>query len=413
MIPRITGYVRQFDSRLWVLVFGWFVAAIGFSASMPFLSIYFREQLGLSTSEIGLFFAGIAVFRVGSQVVGGELSDRIGRQSLIVQSQFYRAFTFLLIGFAIAYVWGFWATAILFAINSIFGSLYGPAINAMVADILPPEKRLDGYAVAHTASNLGWAAGPALGGMIAHSSYAVLFYVSAAFALVSAVIFRYWLKVPPVTAASTTERFKLSDLMAVKDDKFLAAQSFFTLLLYLVVAQMVVTLSLYTVTMVGISETDLGRLFSLNGVAVVCLQIPITRALRRTRLTSQLAFGSILYFIGYSMFGYLIGFNYFMLAIVVVTLGEVMISPPGMTLVSRLAPPGRTGRYMGIRGFCETAGWSLGPVWGGFMLGHFGARPTLAWFVITSLALFAAVGFWIMGRRLPASIDHRPEVETH
>lgn len=402
---RLKAYVRQFDSRLWVLVFGWFVAAIGFSASMPFLSIYFRERLDLTTSEIGLFFAGIAVFRVVSQAIGGELSDRIGRHALIVQSQTFRAVTFVFIGVAIAYTWGFWATAILFAINSIFGSLYGPAINAMVADILPPEKRLDGYAVAHTASNLGWAAGPAIGGMIAHSSYSVLFYFSAAFAFVSAIIFQYGLKVPAVTP--TGERFKMSDLLAVKDDKYLAAQAGFTLLLYLVVAQLVVTLSLYTVTMIGISETDLGKLFSLNGILVVVLQIPITRILRRSRLTTQLACGSLLYFFGYSMFGYLIGFHNFMLAIMIVTMGEVMISPPGMTLTSRLAPPGRVGRYMGIRGFCETAGWSLGPVWGGFMLGHFGANPTLAWFVISSLALIAAAGFWLLGRRLPAGIDHR------
>ena len=94
---RLKAYVRQFDSRLWVLVFGWFVAAIGFSASMPFLSIYFRERLGLTNSEIGLFFAGIAVFRVVSQAVGGELSDRIGRHALIVQSQTFRAVTFVFI----------------------------------------------------------------------------------------------------------------------------------------------------------------------------------------------------------------------------------------------------------------------------------------------------------------------------
>ncbi len=405
MLDRLKRYVQKFDSRLWVLVFGWFVAAIGFSASMPFLSIYFREKLGLSTSEIGLFFGGIAVFRVVSQAIGGELSDRIGRHSLIVHSQTLRALSFLVLGVAIAYTWGFWAVAVLFAFNSVFGSLYMPAVNAMVADILPPEKRLDGYAIAHTASNLGWAAGPALGGLIAHESYAVLFYFSGIFALVSAAIFRFALKAPAVTP--NTERFKMADLLAVRDDKHLAAHAGFTLLLYLVVAQLVVTLSLYTVTIVGISEAQLGKLYSLNGILVVCLQIPMTRMLRKVRLTSQLATGSLLYFIGYSMFGYLVGYHYFMLAVAIVTVGEVMISPPGMTLTSRLAPPGKLGRYMGIRGFCETAGWSLGPLWGGYMLDSFGGNSVLAWFMISSLALFAGGGFWLLGRRLPTQVNHR------
>lgn len=405
MLDRLRRYVNKFDSRLWVLVFGWFVAAIGFSASMPFLSIYFREKLGLSTSEIGLFFGGIAVFRVISQAVGGEMSDRIGRHALIVHSQTLRAASFIVIGAAIAYAWGFWAVAVLFALNSIFGSLYMPAVNAMVADILPPEKRLDGYAIAHTASNLGWAAGPAIGGLIAHESYAVLFYFSGLFAFVSAAIFRFRLKTPAVTP--NAERFKLADLLAVKEDKHLAAHAGFTLLLYLVVAQLVVTLSLYTVTIVGISEAQLGKLYSLNGLLVVCLQIPMTRMLQNVRLTSQLAAGSLLYFIGYSMFGYLVGYHYFMLAVAIVTVGEVMISPPGMTLTSRLAPPGKLGRYMGIRGFCETAGWSLGPLWGGYLLDSFGGNSVMAWFMIASLAVIACGGFWLLGRRLPRQVNYR------
>ncbi|MFZ1685070.1 MAG: MFS transporter [Candidatus Zixiibacteriota bacterium] len=403
MLNRVRAYVIQFDRRLWIVAFAWFVSALGFSASMPFLSIYFREKLGLSTAEIGFFFAAIAVVRIVSQAVGGELSDRMGRQSLIVNSQALRGLSFAVIGIAIAYAWGFWATAFIFALNSIFGSIYMPAVNAIVSDILPAEKRLDGYAIAHTANNLGWAVGPAIGGLVAHSSYAILFYASAGFALISAATFKFALNVPQI--ARSADRFRLSELIAVKDDKHLAAHAGLTLLLYLVVAQLVVTVSLYTVTMVGLSEWQLGRLFTLNGLLVVLLQIPMTRLLRKQHLTTQLAAGSIMYFIGYSMFGYLIGFSYFMLAIGLVTVGEVMVSPPGMTLTSRLAPEGRTGRYMGIRGFCETAGWSLGPLWGGLLLGSFGGNATISWFVIASLALVAATGYLFLGRRLPTQIN--------
>lgn len=394
------AFFREFDSRLWVLVAGWFVAALGFAASIPFLSIYFHGELGLSASQIGLFFAGQAIVRAIFQAIGGELSDRLGRRGLVIHSQTIRAGSFLLLGVSIAYHWGFWWISLLFTINSIFGSLFMPAVNALVSDILPPDKRLYGYAIARSASNLGWAVGPAIGGFLAKTSYPSLFYISAVLTFLSAIIFRLYLTVPPLTNAPT-DKFRMRDLIAVKDDKNLAIHAGLTFILYLVVAQLIAPFSVYAVEMIGLSEAKLGLLFTVNGLLVAILQIPITRMFAHRTFTFQLALGSMLYFVGYGMMGILIGFEYFMLALFVVTVGEVTMSPPGLTLTSRLAPPGRLGRYLGIRGFMETAGWSLGPLYGGVILDHFGTQPAIAWLLISSLALVAAFGYWRFGRTLP------------
>ena len=104
-----------------------------------------------------------------------------------------------------AYHWGFWWIAALFTVNSIFGSIFMPAVNALVADMLPPEKRLDGYAVARSASNLGWAVGPAIGGFLAKTSYPSLFYSSAVLMLASALIFRFFLSVPAMPAHTSRD----------------------------------------------------------------------------------------------------------------------------------------------------------------------------------------------------------------
>jgi MFS family permease len=400
MFDRHLVFFRQFDPRLWVLVSGWFVAALGFAASIPFLSIYFHSQLGLSTSQIGLFFAAQAIVRSVFQAIGGEMSDRIGRHGLVTHSQTIRAFSFLLLGMSIAWDWGFWWITAFFTVNSIFGSLFMPAVNALVSDILPPEKRLYGYAVARSASNLGWAVGPAIGGFLARTSYPSLFYLSAVLTLGSALIFKYFLTVPPLQNAPS-DKFRMRDLLAVKDDKNFATHALLTFILYLVVAQLIAPFSVYAVEMVGISESRLGLLFTLNGLLVVLLQIPITRLLAHKTFTYQLAVGSLLYFVGYGMLGILVDFEFFVFALFIVTMGEVTMSPPGLTLTSRLAPPGRLGRYLGVRGFMETAGWSLGPLYGGVILDHFGGQPAIAWLLISSLALVAAVGYWLYGKHLP------------
>jgi MFS family permease len=76
------------------------------------------------------------------------------------------------------------------------------------------------------------------------------------------------------------------------------------------------------------------------------------------------------------------------------------MSPPALTLTSRLAPEGRLGRYMGVYSFFTSAGWSLGPLYGGWFLDRFGTQPQLAWLLIASLALVAFTGFLWFGRHL-------------
>jgi MFS family permease len=73
------AYLRKFDPRLSVLALGWLVSAIGFSLSIPFLSLYFHSELGLSLTSVGLFFGLTAIIRALFQAIGGELSDRFGR----------------------------------------------------------------------------------------------------------------------------------------------------------------------------------------------------------------------------------------------------------------------------------------------------------------------------------------------
>jgi MFS family permease len=404
---RMGGYLSRFNRGLGILCIGLLVNALGFSLSIPFIAIYFHSRLGLSLSQIGFFFGAMAVVRAIFQVGGGELSDYIERRHLMVYSQVIRAGVFFFIALAIYRDWGFWLIGISFLISSIFGALFHPVANAMVADLLPAESRLDGYALARSAGNLGWAIGPAIGGFLAEQSYALMFAMSAVVTLVAGIVFGAFF--PSSKGARPQESFSFSDLISVKNDSHLATHCVLAFFLYLVVAQLIAPFSVYTVEIARISKNELGLLYMFNGLMIVFLQVPLTRLLSRTRLTIQMACGAFLYAAGYGMVGLHGGFGYFLLAITVVTTGEMFISPPSLTLTSRLAPPGRMGRYMGVFGFFLTAGWSFGPVYGGTILDGFADRPSLAWIVIASLAVLAGAGYLIFTRRLPALLNGRPE----
>lgn len=400
---RTAAYLRRFDRNLWALSFGWFVSAMGFSISVPFIAIYFHADLGLTAGQIGIFFGVLAVIRSGFQMAGGEMSDRIERRMLLVHSQWVRAASFLFLAVAIMVKQDFLTIATGLTVNFIFGAVFQPAANAMVSDILPREQRLDGYALTRTATNLGWAVGPALGGFLAGWSYGALFIISAVLTLCSGLVLAFFMTDPK--RRKTTDRFRLADIIAVKDDPFLARHVLWTFCLYLVVSQLIAPLSLYAVEMVGVSKARLGMIYTLNGLMVATLQVPVTRFFFRYRLTFQLALGAFLYAIGYTSFGLVTGFTGFIPAVVVITLGEMIMSPPSVTLTSRLAPEGRMGRYMGIYGFVVSAGWSFGPLYGGMILEHVAFSHLLAWVFIGSMALVAALGYRAFGNRLPENLD--------
>ncbi|MEA3297098.1 MAG: MFS transporter, partial [candidate division Zixibacteria bacterium] len=382
---------------LWVLSVGRFVGAMGFAASLPFIAIYFHSKFGMSMTEIGLFFGLTAVVRSAFQLVGGEISDRIQRKWLLVHSQLLRSVLFFILAWGISVNWDFWWIASTLLINAIFGAIFHPVANALVSDILPKGQRLDGYAITRAGGNLGWAVGPAIGGFLATSSYSLLFIISGFITLMSGLIFWIMLKTPK--AASPLDKFKLSDVIAVRKDHAMVRHLVLTFILYLVVAQLIVPFSVYSVEMVGISKTQLGSLYTINGLMVVFLQIPVTRLLSRYSLPMQLAYGSFLYAIGYGMMGILAGFEYFVLALIVVTTGEIVMSPPSLALTSRLAPEGHMGRYMGIYGFFVAASWSFGPLFGGLILDRFGGSPIAAWMLISSLAIVSGVGYYYYRER--------------
>ena len=103
MIGSTLGFFKQFNRDLWILAAGWFVGALGFGASIPFIAIYFHDVLGMSTTEIGLFFGAMAVVRSVFQAIGGEMSDRIGRVPLLIHSQIARSGAVFGLAMTIAY----------------------------------------------------------------------------------------------------------------------------------------------------------------------------------------------------------------------------------------------------------------------------------------------------------------------
>lgn len=394
-----------FDRRVYILSFGWLVTAAGFAMVIPFLSIYFHRELGISMSVIGAFFGLGAVLRAAPQPFAGWLSDRLGRVPVMGWSLVLRAVTFAGVGLAIMHQAGFITIAAIVSVNYIAGAVLHPATNAMVADLVEKKQRLSAFALLRIAGNLGWAIGPGLGGFVAHHSYSLLFILAGVVSFLSGIFFLVALHDAPRVQIQDRTEFKLADMISLKKDPKLSEHCLVSFLLFLAVAQLVAALSVYSVDSVGISQARLGALYTINGLMVVVLQYPTSALFKKYALTRQLAIGAVVYAVGYALVGFATGFFFLVFCMIVITTGEMIVSPPVLTLVANLSGPGRYGRYMGLFGFFQTAGWSLGPTVGGILLDVFVNRPLIMWLIIGFMAFISSVLYRNFGKRLPEDVD--------
>ena len=437
VFPRRALFQR--DRRLLHLFLGRVLSSTGFSIVIPFLGLYLHGQRGVPMSAVGAVFFIAALAGAMGQIVGGEWTDRKGRKYVLVLSQVFRSSAFLGLGIAVTLDAPFAWFAVLTSLSACAGRMYEPPSGAMIADIAEGERRAEYFGILRIGGNLGWALGPAIGGFLAALSYSSLFFVSAGLLLTAGTLMAIKVEetsprhrgnaragraarfgmpgegasapqpIPVVGPTSFLGRFGVREILLTFRDKSFLQYCLVTLLFFTVMGQLMSTLSVYAVEWAGLTKVQLGTIYSMNGLMVVFLQFPAVRFTNRMRLTVAMAVGSTLYGIGYGMMGFGGGMALLTVAMVVVTTGEIIATPPSQQLASNFSTESNRGRYMGIYGLFNSFGWSLGPLVGGVLLDAFHGRPMMVWGAIAFLAFAAVAGYLDLSRRLEPARDRNTE----
>lgn len=107
-----------------------------------------------------------------------------------------------------------------------------------------------------------------------------------------------------------------------------------------------------------------------------------------------MAVGTAFYAIGFGMFAFSTNFIYFALAMVVITIGEMVLAPEGTALVARFAPEHMRGRYMGMFGFTWGIAFAVGPLAAGFIIENL--DPRWVWYASFILGALGALGYLVL-----------------
>ena len=388
--------IQAYDRRFWVLCIAQLIVAVGFGAAMPFVSIYLHNQLDMPMTFVGLMMLVSAAVAAAARVAGGELADRIGRRPVMIVGMIGRVLVFAVMAAVIYFRLSAWIVAGVFLVVRLVGAMIQPAISAMVADIVAPEKRVKAYGLHRIFGNAGWAFGPAIGGALVERSYASLFVLTSLASLAGLILLAVFIR--ESIRAVARQRFSFASVLDVgRYTRFLVFCAW-SVLLFILMGQFASTLAVFSTNVIGITEAQLGLLFTVNGIVVVLFQGPAAWVAHRIGIRSGLVAGCLLYALGYLTVALVPGFNFLIGSMVIITFGEVLFSPTSMTAVANMAHEARMGRYMGFFGLSEALGWSLGPFLGGVLFDRLETAPILLWGAIASIGLLAAAGFAVTQR---------------
>jgi len=290
-----------------------------------------------------------------------------------------------------------WAIAIAYIAGRSMLTTTRPVISAMVADYTSKEKLTEAYGILRIGANIGWAAGPAIGGYLAtFLPYGWLFGIAPlTCGIVSLIIFFFIRE----SSHGMGRGAGFRSMLAIANDRNFLVFAVISLLLFIVMGQMVSTLSIFTVDMLGFSTAQFGLLLTLNGLIVIFFQYPMTLALKRLAKFRALMLGSLLYAFGYLSLGWITQFEWALVAMAVITGGEIIHAPVSLAVIGELSPQDQRGRYMGLYGLSQTMGMAIGPLLGGVLIDAFPFNPELIWMPIALIAFIAAVGYYYWGRR--------------
>lgn len=349
-----------------------------------FIGIWFIERLGASNYQLALAFLGGAVTGAIGGYVGGHLSDKLGRKPLILIGWSVNALSplgLLAVGDSlhagIAFLWLF----------SLFGSVGHAADQALVPDLLPPERHEAGYASVRVIQNLGVTMGPVIGGLfLLGDNWNRLFLAAAC---VGFVPFLLALKFIPRRGRYAPEKAGEggSFRLIVRDPVFLLffVSGAFSTLVY-VAYEAVMPISI--VDTHGHSASTWGFLVVLNPLMVTLFQLRITKRVAHVPASVKLASAILLMglpFLALTRTGFL---PVVALVIVVFVIGEMLWIPTSQAVVARIAPAENRGAYIGAFGGTWAIGWSLTPTVGLVVRGA--AGDAAMWVMFASLSVVGA-----------------------
>lgn len=377
---------RGFSREIWILAIITFINRAG-TMVLPFLSKYLKEDLQFTYGEVGWIMVAFGFGSMLGSWLGGKLSDKIGFYKIMVFSLFSSGIFF----FALQYITSFWGLCIgMFSIMTL-ADMFRPAMFVSLATYAKPENRTRALTLVRLAVNLGFAAGPALGGLIIMGmGYKGLFWVDGTSCVVAILIFALLVKEKKRVVNQDLNAIAMPVTSVFKDKIFwiFLFVSFVTAMIFF---QLFTTLPLYHSEQFGLSEFQTGLLMTLNGLLIFALEMPFVGYFERKKVQKLkiILWGVLL--MSFSFYLLLINTwaGILVISMIFISIGEIFAFPFSNTFALSRAPKGHEGRYMALYTMSFSLAHIVSSKSGLEIIARSGYQTN--WFIMGSFGIAAAV----------------------
>ncbi|MWB96339.1 MFS transporter [Flavobacterium sp. GA093] len=382
---------RGFTREIWILAIITFINRAG-TMVLPFLSKYLKEDLHFTYNQVGWIMVSFGLGSMLGSWLGGKLSDKIGFYKIMIFSLFTSGVSL----FLVQYITTFWALCSAMFVLMTIADMFRPAMFVSLGAYAKPENRTRALTLVRLAVNLGFAAGPALGGLIIMGmGYPGLFWVDGASCIISISIFALLVK-EKKKATHDDKTESAPEIKSVFQDKIFWVFLFVSFVAAMIFFQLFTTLPLYHNEKFGLTEFQTGLLMTLNGIIIFSLEMPTVGFVERKGFQKLkiITLGSFV--MASSFFLLLINAwaGILVISMICISIGEILVFPFSNAFALSRAPKGQEGRYMAL----YTMSFSLAHITSSKasfeIISKFGYQ--INWFFMACIGLVATFCcFWI------------------
>jgi predicted MFS family arabinose efflux permease len=354
---------------------------------IPFMTMYLTQHYGFSIAKAGFVMSLFGMGAIAGALIGGKLVDRVGYYYVQIVALIGGGTMFIILGQMHSYSSICITTFILAMMNESFR----PANTVAIAHYSKEQNRTRSYSLNRLAINLGWAAGGALGGIIASFNYSLLFWVDGITNLLAAILLYITLspKRNPATEVKTKEKAVIKN-SALKDRTYL---SFIVLVFFFAVCffQLFTTIPVFFKENFHLSVLFIGMIMALNGLIIAFFEMITIFALEGRRPSLHyISIGVLLVSVAFLLLNFP-HVNNGMIAIMsmlFLTFGEILAMPfMNAYWIGRTVQNNR-GQYAALYSVGWASAQAVGPYTGSLIAEYMGYK--MLWFVISTLCFILA-----------------------
>lgn len=385
------GYIGSFSDlrrEVWLLAFITFINRAG-TMVIPFLSLYLTKNRGFSLEEVGWILTFFGLGSVAGSWIGGKLVDHIGHYKTMAGSLLLSGFLFVLLQFPSS----FWGICIGIFLVMTVADAFRPAVFVAINAYSKPENRTRSVTLIRLAINLGFSAGPAVGGLIiAGAGYSGLFWVDGITCILAGLLLLKLLH--PKKAIENPKEPVLDSRSVMKDKPYLVFIGAMILFGF-VFLQYFSTMPLYYAQVHYLSEFQIGLILGFNGFLIFLLEMPLVKYLEsKVRSTLfHVITGTLLVALSFLIINLTGWIGILIVAMILLTVGEMIAFPFSNSFALKRARGGKQGSYMAVYSIAFSIGHIFGHNSGMQLIGRFGYEFT--WNVMIILSILACILLYV------------------